>query len=133
MYVTVAPAALVAGTRKLVGTSEITGAVTSAHDTAPTSEVVPVGHSVGDVAPAVGTYEPAGAGVHVASAGAARYEPGEHHRPTVTVKLASLLFPTASAAEHVTTWDPIANAEPEGGAHVTGRAPSTTSVAVGVA
>jgi hypothetical protein len=48
---------------------------------------------------------------------------------TVTVNVPDVLFPAASRAVHVTVVRPILNVEPDAGEHVTGRAPSTESVA----
>jgi hypothetical protein len=42
------------------------------------------------------------------------------------------MLPAVSVAVHVTTCAPVANTEPDDGVHVTGRAPSAVSVAVGV-
>jgi hypothetical protein len=51
--------------------------------------------------------------------------------PTVTVKLACALFPCVSVAVQVTVVVAIGNMDPESGTQVTGRLPSTASVAVG--
>ena len=51
---------------------------------------------------------------------------------TVTVKLHELLLPEVSEAVQVTVVTPLANAVPEAGEHVTVRAPSQASLAVGV-
>ena len=51
---------------------------------------------------------------------------------TVTVKLAEPVLPAASLAVQLTVVVPIGNVEAEAGLHVTGREPSTKSVAVAV-
>ena len=51
---------------------------------------------------------------------------------TVTVKKPVLVLPRVSAAEQLTVVVAIGNVEPEAGVHVTGREPSTRSVAVAV-
>jgi hypothetical protein len=51
---------------------------------------------------------------------------------TVTVKLPVDVLPRVSLAEHATVVVPIGNVEPDAGVQVTGRAPSTTSLAVAV-
>ena len=51
---------------------------------------------------------------------------------TVTVNEPVLVFPRVSAAEQLTVVVAIGNVEPEAGVHVTGREPSTRSVAVAV-
>ena len=48
-----------------------------------------------------------------------------------TVKPAWPVLPRASVAEQVTSVDPTAKAVPDAGEQVTGRVPSTMSVAVG--
>src|SRR4051812_19070168 len=50
---------------------------------------------------------------------------------TVTVKVALASLPDVSVAEQVTVVVPSANVEPAAGEHMTGRGPSTRSVAVG--
>ncbi len=51
---------------------------------------------------------------------------------TITLKLASAVFPWESVAVHFTVVSPIANVEPEAGVQTTGTEPSTMSVAVGL-
>src|SRR5437879_5280894 len=51
---------------------------------------------------------------------------------TVTLKLLLAVFPWASVAEQVTVVVWIANVDPDAGAQVTGRLPSTLSLAVGL-
>jgi hypothetical protein len=49
---------------------------------------------------------------------------------TVMVKPPEAVLPARSVDEQATVLVPMANTDPDGGVHVTGRAPSTTSVAV---
>src|SRR5262249_2260943 len=52
---------------------------------------------------------------------------------TVTLNIACDPLPLVSDAEQVTVVIPTGNVEPDGGAHVTVRVPSTASIAVGPA
>jgi hypothetical protein len=56
---------------------------------------------------------------------------GGSGRLTTTGKVVLALCPRLSAAEQVTVVVPTANFDPEAGAHVTARGPSTRSAAVG--
>jgi hypothetical protein len=51
---------------------------------------------------------------------------------TVTVNVRVAVLPRVSEAEHVTEVGPKGNCDPDGGLHVTGRGPSTLSLAVAV-
>ena len=51
---------------------------------------------------------------------------------TVTVNVAVAVLPAVSVAVHVTVVAAIGNVEPDAGTHVTGTAPDTRSIAVGL-
>ena len=83
------------------------------------------------VAENVAVAEPEPAGFSVKLIGPGQITVGAWLSATVTVKLHELLLPDVSEAEQVTVVTPLGKAFPEAGEHVTVRAPSQTSLAVG--
>ena len=83
------------------------------------------------VAENVAVAEPEPAGFSVKLIGPGQVTIGAWLSATVTVKLHELLLPDVSEAEQVTVVTPLGKAFPEAGEHVTARAPSQASLAVG--